>query len=278
MKWESNVNPINVFLDFQKWEFVEWNKEKQVQVIHKLDNFAVVDVWYTVKWKTYNKEQNTFTEYFHSNEIKTWDEPMYIVRTMFLNKQPMQDLICKWYWKQDVKHKLGSKAYLHIAITILDLNDWMIKEIFLSWNNFFKASNFLKEIDTDSILEIDTKVVYENTSNKKIITEKEMDELRWAEASKYSARYIAELVDTWKKINEEQREFINETFSAIWEYMISNREYYKNKYWETENKKEYAKIEDNDNNVQKPKQVQKENIINPIEQIWDDISIEDVPF
>lgn len=297
MNWKDRVkksggNPVQVFLKTYKTDFVERVKEKQDNIIHDLDNFLIVDIWYTLKWNVFDKTANKFTASYTSNEIKDWNEPLYVVKHTFLSSWSVSDLVLKWYRTTDIKENIKWKASLHLAITILDLNDWMLKEIFLSWKNFWTAMDFLKEADPNEVCSIKWVMEFENTETKERISEEELNKLKWIEAQKYSARYMFNITWTWVQATEEQKDEVRKKNDEILAFLPWNREFYKNKYWEVWKQQEYAKPEEEvkeveivqpvAQNTQQTKQVQQSPVQKTAEEVMqevgDDIGIEDIPF
>jgi len=274
----SIVTPIEKILEFKKWEFSCWNKETLQNDIHILDNFIILDVVYTVKWAVWNDSLNKYTSKFFSNEIRSFSEKLYLLKLDFNQWEMVKELIVKWNWKQNIKPVLPEWASLNMWLVIYDLNDKMIKEVFLSWNNFFKVSTFIKWINPADILNFTSSTKYTNwskdaTNSEILVDETFVDGLKWTEAAKYKKRYVLDISNTWVKY--EDATSIKDMADLLDELYIERKKYYLKAYdnvdeIEEEKKPQYFQPTEKENNKINLKE---KKIIND-----DEISIEDLPF
>lgn len=233
-------SPIEKYLEFRKWQFQTWNKDEQKNEVHPMDNFVVIDLWYTIKWKLWSdiEQKNILSVY--SNEIKHFWQKLTVTEVSFLDKE--KRIIAEWTWK-DIKNILPTYAKLNLAVIVLDLNDMWIKEFFLSGRNFYDVSNFiLKKSEPWDILSIKVKIMYTNWIKDKnwdeiLVDENYINSLKGIEASKYKNRYVLNIENTWNKF--EDKEFLNQQAEIL-------DEYFKNKYWTWEIKEEEIKSDIND--------------------------------
>lgn len=225
--------PIDKFLEFRKWNFSCWNKDVEQTEIHDLDNFIILDVWYTVKWAEWNDTLKQYTSRYFSNEIKDWKEKFYLIRTTFVNGKAEKELIKSGNWKSDIKPVLPTWAALHIWLTILDLNDWIVKEVFLSGNLFFKISTFIKWVQPNEVCWFKHWVAYtkwakDDKGNEIMVTEAFVDSLKWTEAAQYKKRYTLDIYKTWATHDDTL------SISTLWDdldkYFEAKRMYYVNTY------------------------------------------------
>lgn len=245
--------------------------------IYNLNNFIILDVVYTIKWAIWNDSLNKYTSKFYSNEVRSFSEKLYLMKLDFNWWETTKELIVKWNWKQNIKPILPEWVSLNMWLVIYDLNDNMIKEIFLSWNNFFKVSNFIKWITATDILKFNSSVKYTNWSKDSnnseiLVDEKFVDWLKWTEAAKYKKRYILDINNTWTKY--EDTSSIKDMADLLDTFYIERKKY-------------YLKAFDNIDEIQEEKKPQyfqpTEKQLNTEEvkkvfNVEEDISIEDVPF
>jgi len=273
----SITTPIEKFLEFKKWEFSCWNKETEQNDIYNLDNFIILDIVYTVKWAIWNDSLNKYTSKFYSNEIRTFSEKLYLIKMDFNWWETFKDLIIKWNWKQNIKPILPEWVSLNIWLVIYDLNDKMIKEVFLSWNNFFKVSNFIKWINPTDILKFNSSIKYANwikdaTNSEILVDEKFVDWLKGTEAAKYKKRYILEISNTWNKYEDTTN--IKEMADLLDLFYIERKKYYLKAYdnvdeIQEENKPQYFQPTEKQLNTEEVKKVF---------NVEENISIENIPF
>lgn len=273
--WKSSISqeqtcPINLFLEYKKWEFSNYDKETMTNQIHHLDKFVILDIWYTIKWAEWDDTANKYTNRYFSNEIKDWSEKLYLVKMSFSNWNTDKELIKIWNWKNDIKPILPKWAALNLCITLLDLNDWLVKEVFLSWNNFYKISKFIRTNEPSNICSFITKVWYTNWSKDDkweeiIVDESFVDGLKWTEAAKYKKRYILDIKSNWEKHNDSKT--IYDISCSLDDYFLSKTNWYKERY-------EWIKVNEIQPEVAPLANVKPDTLDN----YNSNISIEDLPF
>ena len=298
-------NPVKVFLDYQKGKLITWDKEQKMNVEHPLNKFIILDIGYTFKWKERNETLRNFVSQHNSNEIKDWDQTLHIIKMVFVNKEAIKDLVISWTWAQ-IKEEVKWKWNIHLALTVLDLDDWIVKEFFISWTNFFNVSSAIKNFWHKDILSFESKTTYERDKTKEEIaleklnntydekkkkveiTLEQLNELKWIEASKYKARYNCIVVNTWETIEEDIEKLANETSDWIDAYHEHVTEYYTRTYWisdsnwvaEQTEQKQYAKldIKEEEETKEKVKEETKSTYFKPKEVEKEPLSISDIPF
>ena len=233
-------SPIEKFLEYRKWEFSCWNKDVNLNEVHPMNNFVVLDIGYTVKGKLWSDLEQKNTHSIFSNEIKHFWQKLYVTEMNYLSKE--KEVIAEWTWKQ-IKESIPSYAKINLWVIVLDLNDMWVKEFFLDGKNYFKVSTFLKDNATPwDILSIETKVMYTNGSKDKawneiMVTEDFVNWLKWIEASKYKNRYILDIKNSGTKF--EDTEFLTNVSNELDKYFDKkNAQYTK---WEVEE----VKVEEN---------------------------------
>lgn len=193
-------SPIEKYLEFNKGQFQTWNKETKQNEIYPMDNFVVLDVEYTVKWKLWSDIEQKHVKLINSNAIKHFWQKLVVRDFNTITKD--KGIVVEWVWK-DIKPSLPSYAKLHIWVIVLDLNDMGIKEFFLSWQHFYNFSQFLKTTKPWEILKLIPGTMYTNgtkdeNGNEVLVTEEFVNGLKWVEASKYKNRYTLKAENTGK--------------------------------------------------------------------------------
>ena len=298
-----NECPIEVFLENIKWQLGVWNKEKWMNDFHDLSDFIILSVWFTIKWQVWNDAIQKYTSTYFSNENRSFNETFYAIEMKF--NPTTKTLVAKGNWKEDVKPVLPAWIWIKTGITILDLKDGKVKEFFLSVSEYI--GNLQQVINTNSPDTIYWYTVETKFSNWKkndkweetFISEKELDELKWREASAYKPRYISSLLIKWIA-EKEDVQLAEEKLDLLNEYMKWKKEYYKKTYWEgsVQEPKQYAQINDIDKQeaeinaeIEARKAVQSapNNTVKNVWATWytqnnnlrnvqEEISIEDIPF
>ena len=280
------------FLEFSKGEFVKWNKEKKQNDVYKLDNFIILDIWYTIKWKVWNDSMNKYTAAYFSNEIREYSEPLYLIKSTFVEWTALKDLKAKWTWT-DLKQIKPTEASLNIIIYIFDLNDNKLKAFTLSWANFFDISNRIKWYHNDlwdtfwkSRFKLVNKTLFTKWDKNKewkeiLFTEKELDKLSKLELVGIKKRYKVELEYIWTRISDKEVEdlWLMEISKEIDRYYQSRKEYYAKTYWVIDKKENnYIKLKEKEEEWTKEVQdIKKDRKHTNIKQ-EEEISIEDIPF
>lgn len=267
---ESTKCPVEVFLELKKWEFSCWNKDLWINQVHNIDNFIVLDIIYTIKWADWNDTLKKYTSKYFSNEVRKFDEDLYLIKMDFDNWVNNKELVLKWKWKNDIKPNIQKWVALNMWLIILDLNDLLVKEVFVSWNNFFKVSNFIRNVPVHTKLKFTSTKMYSNWAldknwNEVLVDESFVDTLKWSEAVKYKARYILDIVSLWNIYNEVDKLF--DIIKGLDEYYEERKKYYSNTYWGWYNIQELEQ----DSKLKLPEEPKKTFIQN-------DISVEDLPF
>lgn len=193
--------PISHFLDYQKWELAHYDKDLKERIFHKLNNFSILDVGYTIKWQLWDDWIRKFTHSVYSNEIKFWDQKLHVYEIKFGEKLE-RTKIAEWNWKNEVKEHIPKYAAIHLAVTVLDHEDGLIKEFFLSWNNFYNVSQIIKDAKPEYLFKFVSETKYtdgtvDDKKNPIYISEAELDDMKWAQAAKYKPRYISILEKVW---------------------------------------------------------------------------------
>lgn len=234
-------SPIEKFLEYIKWEFSCWNKDVNLNEVHPMNNFVVLDIGYTVKGKLWSDLEQKNTHSIFSNEIKHFWQKLYVTEMNFLSKE--KEVIAEWTWEQ-IKESIPSYAKINLWVIVLDLNDMWVKEFFLYGKNSFNVSKFLKDNATPwDILSIETKVMYTNGSKDKawneiMVTEDFVNWLKWIEASKYKNRYVLEIKNSGTKF--EDTVLLTELSNQLDEYFKKKNEQYSK--WEVEEVKKENKL------------------------------------
>lgn len=227
-------SPISVFLEYKKWEFVYYDKDSKENIKNNLDNFIILDYWYCIKGEEWDERVNKYTNRYYSNEIKDWWDRLYLIRMRFINWETEKTLINKWIWKTDIKPSLPKWCNLNLSLTILDLNDWIVKWLCLSWNNFFKVSKIIRENSKpESIFSFKTKTEYTDWSkdtnwNEVLVSEDYVDNLKWTQAAKYKKRYTLDMVNSltcFDKVSE-----ISNLYDELDNYFYEKTKSYQQKY------------------------------------------------
>lgn len=254
--------PIQVFLDFQKWKFVNWDKDEQMNIEHDLNRVSLLDIWYTVKGKIWNDSTKTFTGSFYSNEIKSWDERLHVYHANYIWDWQVDKIkIAEWIWKSEVKNNLPDKANIYLALTLLDHSDNIVKEIFLSGNNFYKVSQSIKETKSTDIISFTSETKFLGSEWKKEIwkTQEEVDQMKWSEAMKFKPRYIVSVEKVWVIEDQDIIDAINTFWNELDDWFDEKRKMYNT--WDTQEETSSEKEKPNQNKyAQLTSEQQKQNI------------------
>lgn len=300
---EQTENPTSVYLDNIKWKLWVWNKEKWENDFHELDKFLILTVGFTIKWKVWDDTARVYTNTYYSNEIRQFNETLYAIDMTFVNGKANKRLASTWKWKINeatkewVKFDLPQWVGMKAMITVLDLNDWLVKCFPIALTQYFGKdwlSSKIESFEPTDILSYNITKMYTNglkdkDNNEVLITEEALDKMKWSEAAKYKNRYISELT----KVSEGDQESIEsaeELIDEVESYYVSKKEYYAKTFgnWSTEEKQEewqYAKPAWIQSDEDFKKEVQAES--QPaMKAQWetkkhnstDEISVEDVPF
>ncbi len=249
---ETTKNPTSVYLDSIKWELGVWNKDLWKNIFHKLNKFIILSVGFTIQWKVWNDQIKKYTNTYYSNEIRQFNETIYAIDMVFNNGKAEKTLVAKWNWKTEVKSHLPQWVGIKAMITVLDLDDGIVKCFPVSASQYFGDKGLAKDIESwepTDILKYEITKMYTNGTKDKegneiMITEKALDEMKWSEASKYKNRYLSKLT----KVSEGDQESIEsaeDLVDAVDEYYKSKKEYYAKTYGVVDNAPagEYAKPE-----------------------------------
>ena len=292
----SKESPIAVFLENKKWNLAKWNKEKWADDIHTLDKFIILSVWFNVTGQVWDSNIQKYTNRYYSNEIRQFDETIYAIDMTF--NPTTKRLVAKWNWKTDVKPYMPQWVWIKTNITILDLNDWLIKWFFVSASDYFESlqeiisSNPADTIYSYSIDRLFTKGNKDASWNEILMTEKELDKLPRSELISIQNRYKSNLKVVWKA-TDEQVNTAEEKMDLVLSYYEHKKEYYA---------KEYGEVIKEETNYAKPNSIEKQEIElekeieerkvkwaqeiqwikkedkKPLVEAVEEISIEDIPF
>jgi len=283
-------NPVTRenYLENIKGQLWHWNKETKQNDFTVLNNFIILAVWFTVKGKVWNDSIKSYTNTYYSNEIRDFSETVYAIDMTF--NPTTKKLVAKWNWKTDVKPHMPQWVWITSMITVLDLNDWIVKAFTVSASQYFWPTwlwaiiNWFNPEDRLSytITKMYTNGTKDKDGNENMITESQLDDMKGSEASWYKNRYISNISLVWPA-TEEQINSAETIMDSIDEYYNSSKAYYNKTYWEGEVKKEwtYAKLDDKiesdedfANKVKEEAKIAKVNNMDTTEEI----SVEDIPF
>lgn len=236
---EQTENPTSIYLDNIKWQLWVWNKGKWENDFHTLDKFIVLTVWYTIKWKVWDDNLKQYTNTYYSNEIRQFNETLYAIDMQFINWQAIKNLAAKGKWKTDVKPLMPQWVGMKAMITVLDLNDGIVKAFPVALTQYFGEDGLQKQIESyepTDVLSYSITKMYTNwkkdvSGNEVLISEKELDAMKWSEAATYKNRYISKI----KRVSEGDQESIEaaeELMDKVEEYNLSKKAYYAKTFWE----------------------------------------------
>lgn len=250
---EQTENPTSVYLDNIKWRLGIWNKEIKENEFHVLDKFIILSVWFTIKGKVWDDQIKQYTNTYFSNEIRQFNETVYAIDMVFQNKKAIKTLVAKGNWKTDVKPHMPQAVGIKAMITILDLDDGIVKCFPVAATQYFWEgwlAEVIKWFDPSDILKYRITKMYtnwtkDNAGNEILITEATLDEMKWSQAAKYKNRYISKL----EKVSDGDKDSIEaaeDLVDKIDEYYKSKKEYYAKTYGVVNNAPEweYAQLTD----------------------------------
>lgn len=262
--WNNNntlVNPVENFLDWKgkdtDGKFTMYNKETKENIDYELEKFAIVDVWYTVKGYSNNREIGIY-----SNEIKHFGSKLRVITS----GKP-SEIICEWIYK-DIKDTIVSEwGKLHMWVTFMDMNTWYLWEFFVKGNAYY---NFNQLLDSYQ------KALWEDNP---LIIEYKGAELVEGKAFNYNE---PKFEITNERISDEDKVTFNEYCNAVDKYTADIKEKYKDESvapTTEEPKGEYAKPAGIESDEEFAKQVKAEQVEKKTKKVNDEeISIEDIPF
>lgn len=290
---EQIDNPTSVYLDNIKGNLWVWNKDKWENDFHTLDKFIILSVWFTIKGKVWDDNLKSYTNTYFSNEIRQFNETIYAIDMTF--NPTTKTLVAKGNWKTDVKPHMPQAVGIKAMITVLDLNDGLIKAFPVAasqyfWDTWLQES--ITSFEPTDILSYSITKMYTNwTKNKDgsdiMITEEKLDAMKWSEAAKYKNRYISKLT----KVSEGDKESIEaaeELVDSVDEYYKSKRKYYEDTYgkWEKKEQWTYAQPSWIQSDEEFSKEVKEEEPVKHFEakgktedlNSTDSLSISSIPF
>jgi len=297
---EQVENPISVFLENIKWQLWVWNKEEKKNDFHILDRFLVLNIWYTIKWQVWDDSIKKYTSTYFSNEVGSFNEKFYAIKMTFSNWKAFKTLAAQWTWNnyespsEAVKPKMPAWIGLKVWITILDLNDWLVKEFFVWISDYINNIQAqLREAWAEAVSWYSIESMYTNwtkdSDGKEImITEKALDEMKWSQAADYKRRYIS-TITSWWEWTEEEIWHAEEALDKVIASLDAKKAYYKKTYWnwvETSEWK-YAKLEKT-SGIQSDEDFEKEVKAEApiVKAVWEtkkhdstkELSIDQIPF
>jgi len=288
--------PINLFLENIKGKLGTWNKEKKENDFYQLDNFIILNVWYTIKGQVWDDSIKKYTATYFSNEVHSFNETFYAIEMTFSDGKAFKKLSAKWLWNdreepsESVKPKMPAWIWLKVWVTVLDLDDWLVKELFIWISDFINnIQPVLKEANPNNKYKFEIAKAYTNgtkVDGKEVfITEAELDKLKWSEAAQYKNRYVSTLT-VLSVASDDEVATAESKLDLLDAYLVSKKSYYKRTYgdWAESKEDKYAKPAWVQSDEDFAKEVKAEEPI--VKAKWetdkhnssDDISISDIPF
>lgn len=281
---EKTENPVNIYLDNIKGNLWVWNKETKENEFHDLNKFIILSIWFTIKGKVWDDSIKQYTNTYFSNEIRQFNETIYAIDMVFINNKAVKSLAAKGKWKTDVKPHMPQAVWIKAMITVLDLNDAKIKSFPVAASQYFGKTWLQASIESfepTDVLKYDMVKMYTDWSKDKsgqdiLITEAELDEMKWSAAAKFKNRYISRIakVTEW---TAEEIEAAESYVDAVDDYYKSKRKYYEDTYWNGEVVEELNYAPE-PTGIQSDEDFAKEVKAEQKADIKQDVSIEEVPW
>ena len=133
------VNPIQMFHDWEGKDsngfFSNWNKETKKKDKSNFSKFAIIDIWYSIKWYDQAKELGIY-----SNEVKHLGSKM---RAMYSGSNA--PIVEGKY--SDIKDTINAKGgSLNLCVSMINVDTGTLEHFTLKGQAYFDFSQMLKKV------------------------------------------------------------------------------------------------------------------------------------